>query len=175
MMQGLGPVPLTCRAQIHSRSSREPMYAWVEKGAVNLVHQLLILDAEDAVLRNNEKQARELYHKAIVSAARGVFLQHVGLAHERFAQYQLRLGNSSDVRYHLQESVKYFTDWGACRKVDSMRSKYGDFLVSRASDCEPLIPFILIRSNASSQLRNHLCLPKRRLVVQWQNQDDVET
>ena len=104
---------------------------FVEKGAVNLVHHLLILDAEGAVLRGKDSVAGVIYTKAIVQAARSGFLQDAGLAHERYAILLLAkpsLHNQTDARYHVEEAIIFYSEWGALKKVRLLREKYTTLL-----------------------------------------------
>ena len=93
---------------------------WVKKGGVNFVHMLLLLDAEDAAMRRNDKLALEMYEKAIQSAARAGFVQNTALATERYAAFLEELGRLEDAKYYRSKSADYYREWGAYRKVEDL-------------------------------------------------------
>jgi predicted ATPase len=138
-----------------ARRARAPMSKWVKLGAINLVHQFAILEAEEMALKGNLMQVKIKYEQAIVMAARGGFLQDCGIAHERFAVFLMRgvegyvvdggcdrggqgrngrmmpslsagpnRDSMSEATHHIEQAVKYFTAWGAHRKVKLLREKY---------------------------------------------------
>ena len=70
-----------------ARKARSTIAKWVRSGAINLVHELLILDAEEAVVKQLKKQIGKAYIQAISVSVRGGFLQDAGIANERYATY----------------------------------------------------------------------------------------
>ena len=110
-----------------ARKARSCISNWVKSGAINLVHELFILDAEDAVLvkHNSKQMAKTAYNLAIMASVRGGFLQDAGIANERYAYYLLTSGLLSDATFYMKEAIQYFTEWGATRKVQLLRDKYG--------------------------------------------------
>ena len=114
-----------------AKKVRSTITKWVRSGAINLVHQMFILDAEDAVAKGNEHAARKAYGKAIAASVRGGFIQDAGIANERFGAYLLSLGLDSDARYHVKEAIRCFSEWGATRKVTLLREDYVNLLTGR--------------------------------------------
>ena len=107
-----------------ARDVRQNLNSWVKKGGINLLHQLLILDAEEAAYRGNVEHAKSNYTKALTTASRGGFLQDAGLANERYASYLLAIDpNSSDATYHYNESIRYYSEWGSNRRVAMLQEK----------------------------------------------------
>lgn len=117
-----------------AREARQSIATWVSNGAINLVHQLLFLDAEDAVAKGSSfshKQTKKLFGKAITTAVKGGFLQDAGMVNERFAVYlNSKEGSSkkSDASFHMKEAKRYYTEWGAFRKAALLEEKYSDLL-----------------------------------------------
>ena len=114
---------------------RSNMSKWVRSGAINLVHQLLILDAENEAAKGNEHLARKAYGKAIAASVRGGFLQDAGIANERYAIYLLSIGwDGDDACFYIKEAVRYFSEWGASRKVEHLKEKHANLLTGFLGD-----------------------------------------
>ena len=110
---------------VEARKVRSNLRQWVEKGAINLAHQLFILDAEDAAIKGKEAKTKALYTKAIKASARGGFLNDRALASERYGMFLLEIGQPSDGMYHINESIRFYGEWGANQKVLLLREKHG--------------------------------------------------
>ena len=110
---------------VEARKVRSSLRKWVKKGAINLAHQLLILDAEDAAIKGTEAKTKALYMKAINSSARGGFLNDRALASERYGMFLLETGQASDGMYYINESIRLYGEWGADQKVLLLREKHG--------------------------------------------------
>ena len=111
-----------------ARKARSSIAKWVKAGAVNLVHQLLILDAEDAAVKGNLKQAQEVYLKAIIASVRGGFLHDAGLANERYALYLDQHNQKTDASHHMKQAIRYYAEWGASRKVKMLNETHPSLL-----------------------------------------------
>lgn len=132
-----------------ARKAKSTLSKWVKLGAVNLVHQLAILEAEEAAFKGQPKLVKIKYDQAIVLSGRGGFLQDCGIAHERYAVFLLsrmeELGGEGggngmvpssgpyldakmEVTHHVEQAIKYFTAWGAHRKAKLLREKYDPIL-----------------------------------------------
>ena len=120
-----------------AKKVRSKVSEWVRSGAINLVHQLLILDAEDAAAKGFHNDARQAYEKAIAASVRGGFLQDAGIANERYATYLLTVGLERDARYYTREAIRYFSEWGAARKVQQLRQRYSKLLSGSTLDMSP--------------------------------------
>ena len=135
---GFEPFPRALCLYAHARTTRQKKFlkaardvrqnlnSWVRKGGINLLHQLLILDAEEAAYRGNVELAKSNYLKAITTVSRGGFLQDAGLANARYASYLLAIdpnNNASDATYHYNESKRYYSEWGSNRRVAMLQEK----------------------------------------------------
>jgi hypothetical protein len=60
---------------------------WAKNGNVNVVHYLHILEAELAVLRGNNKKAKESFNAAIAVSRKSGLIQDRALAHEMASAY----------------------------------------------------------------------------------------
>merc|ERR1712008_333214 len=87
-------------------------------GRSNVRHYNRMLDAELAALNRKYNMADQFYKDAIGLAARTGHLHHAALFNERFAEYRLEVHrDENDNRYHLEQAIKYYTEWGAIGKA----------------------------------------------------------
>ena len=108
-----------------ARKARAEVAKWVKLGALNLVHQLYLLEAEDAVIRSKERLAKKFFREAIKGSVRGGFLGDAGISNERYALYLDSLTNhDDDTSHHMKEAVKYYSEWGASEKVRRLKEEY---------------------------------------------------
>ena len=95
--------------------------SWVQKGAVNIVHNLYLLIAELAALEGKHSKAEENYKSAITVATRNGFLHDKALSHELAWRYFDKRGDNYWANYHHERCQESYSDWGATAKVDSLR------------------------------------------------------
>ncbi|KAL3944185.1 MAG: hypothetical protein SGBAC_001742 [Bacillariaceae sp.] len=95
---------------------------WASKGNPNVLHYLLLLDAEKAALKNKYNIAEEKYKSAILYSGRMGELHHAGFFNERYADFMIYAHNDVDeAKYHFQEAIRYYDEWGASEKVTALR------------------------------------------------------
>jgi hypothetical protein len=66
--------------------------------------------------------AKKHYEVAILMAARRGFTNDEAMAHERFGEHALQLGDSNDAFYHFERAIALYQEWGAHAKVVQLRS-----------------------------------------------------
>lgn len=88
------------------------------------------MDAELDSLRGNHYAAAKSYEMAILFAGRRGFTQDRALAHERFGEHLVRLGNDhvQDAEFQIGEAIKLYEEWEAHAKVELMRKQYHELL-----------------------------------------------
>lgn len=102
---------------------------WVQKGNINVLHFLLHLNAEMAVLKNqSEEKVKSLYESAIVACRRAGFTNTAALANERAALYFLNIGDHEWASYYLRNAGELYDDWGATAKSRQLVRDYGYLL-----------------------------------------------
>ena len=111
-----------------ARKARKTLARWVKLGAMNLVHELFLLDAEEAVVRGQKKAAHKAYKLAISASVRGGFLQDAGIANERYALYLIRLDMLTFAAFHVKDAIQNFSEWGALRKVEQLHQTHDRLL-----------------------------------------------
>ena len=94
---------------------------WVDAGNVNCVHILYLLQAEQAAMDRNTADARKLFDKAIVTAARNGFRNDRALASERCSEWY-RFNGDDDLAAndYLREAFKCYKEMEAFGKVNEM-------------------------------------------------------
>lgn len=97
--------------------STKQIRSWVQKGAVNIVHNLHLLTAELAALEGKHHKAEENYKAAITVATRNGFLQDRALSHELASVYFSETGDEYWAKYHLDRCLECYSAWGATAKV----------------------------------------------------------
>jgi predicted ATPase len=90
---------------------------WAKNGNVNVVHYLYILEAELAVLHENNKKAKESFNAAIAVSRQNGFLQDRALAHELASAYFKAQGDDYWGNYHIECSRTCYQEWGCSEKV----------------------------------------------------------
>ena len=98
------------------------MKKWVDAGNVNGVHILYLLQAEKAAMENDTDQARQLFDKAIVTAARNGFRNDRALASERCAAMYAALDEFWFDDYWTKSKEAY-TELEAFGKLDEMNER----------------------------------------------------
>lgn len=90
----------------------------MKQGNPNVQHYLTLLNAEQAALNKDKKQAEKLYQESIVYAAKTGQLSHAALSNERYSDYLLHeCHDLQEATYRLDEAIRYYQDWGAQAKV----------------------------------------------------------
>jgi hypothetical protein len=113
------------RYKKHGRAVRKTIRSWLKKGNMNARHLCCYLDAEDAALCGDFGAAKKMFQEAIVGAARSGCMKDAGLANERYAELVLHdIGDKEEARFRAEESIRFYKEYGAQRKVDLLEAKY---------------------------------------------------
>lgn len=93
---------------------------YVSKGNLNCVHILYLLQAEKEAACGKVVQARGLYDKSIVAAARSGFVNDVALANERCAEMMLLDNDEYWAKSYFERAHEAYAEIEAYGKVDHM-------------------------------------------------------
>jgi tetratricopeptide (TPR) repeat protein len=121
----------------HAKKIHATIKSWVKNGNPNVIHYDRLLDAERAALDGKSNAALKHYQSAVSLAARGGFVHDAALANERYAEYLLHdMSDRQEAIFYFEEAIRFYSEWGALKKVDLLRDKYSDlwedlFLVKR--------------------------------------------
>jgi hypothetical protein len=115
-----------------AKAIRSQIKSWVNQGNPDVRHYLALLDAEMAALSGKIQSAEKYFQDAVITAARGGFVHDAALASERYGEFLLNDKpqpcelDKQEALYRFGEAVKYYSDWGAVSKVESLQTKYAD-------------------------------------------------
>jgi hypothetical protein len=63
----------------------------------------------------------------VVMAARGGFVHDAALANERYGEFLLHdMSDKREALFRFEEAIKFYSDWGASKKVELLREQYSD-------------------------------------------------
>lgn len=98
---------------------------WVEKGAINCHHMLLLLEAEALSFEcKSADQTRRAYDKAISAAAKIGSLSMRALGNERVGVFFRENGDLLRSKAYLTKARDLYCEWGAMEKVDDMNRRF---------------------------------------------------
>jgi hypothetical protein len=116
----------------HALRVKKTIETWFDSGNPNVKHHLRLLNAEQAALDGKSDKARQLYGEAVSLAARAGFLHDAALANERYADFVLD-DDRDEAAYRLGESVRFYSRWGATRKVELLRESQRGLVTEMSS------------------------------------------
>ena len=97
---------------------------WASDGCCNVIHYVILLDAELSVLNREKKQKiQRLYQKAITLAVRGGFVQDAAVANERLAEYLMLQDDTVDAGRHFTQAIEYYEEWGFTEKSSALHER----------------------------------------------------
>jgi hypothetical protein len=117
------------RYKKHADKIHSTIKSWVRKGNPNAIHYDRLLDAEKAALDGKSKEAEKHYQSAVTMSARGGFVHDAALAQERYGEFLLHdMSDKQEAAYRFEEAIKFYSEWGAKKKVELLREQYSDLL-----------------------------------------------
>jgi hypothetical protein len=116
----------------HALRVKKTIETWFDSGNPNVNHHLRLLNAEQAALDGKSDKARQLYGEAVSLAARSGFLHDAALANERYADFVLD-DDRDEAAYRLGEAVRFYSRWGATRKVELLRESQRGLVTEMSS------------------------------------------
>mmetsp|Transcript_5705 Transcript_5705/g.10620 ORF Transcript_5705/g.10620 Transcript_5705/m.10620 type:complete len:160 (-) Transcript_5705:70-549(-) len=116
-----------------ARRQRKLLKKFVEKGNVNNLHLVAMLDAEAAAFNGDYKNAKKCWESALL-LSRG-FLHHTALAFERYGEFLYHeMGDPLEAAFRIDQAVKAYREWGCVAKVNILVAKYGSIISTLSSD-----------------------------------------
>jgi len=117
-----------CKAYLkQAKADIEWIKERVAKGGINCLHKLMILEAE-LHSYTKQKDIRQLYDKAIMTANRNGFKQDNALANELAGVFCLESYDLYWATFYLERACWTYNQWGAFGKVNQLKVKYPDIL-----------------------------------------------
>ncbi|MGR3179759.1 MAG: ATP-binding response regulator [Candidatus Anammoxibacter sp.] len=133
---------LTVASLFHEKNSNEKKIYWrilnknkkkLKKWAANcpenFLNKYLLVCAEMAKLSGKDREAMDLYDRAIESAHDNEFIQNEAIANERAAIFFFSKGKEKIARGYLTDSRYCYHRWGADAKVKDLEEEYPQIFV----------------------------------------------
>jgi signal transduction histidine kinase len=108
------------------------MRRWACSCPDNFLHKQLLIQAEIARLRGQDRRAMDLYLQSIRSAQEFGFLQNQALAEERAGRFCLTRGWNLPGQDFLRQALDHYTAWGSDGKVSHLQREF-PFLQTKAA------------------------------------------
>lgn len=107
---------------------RKRIAKWAQINNPNAKYYLPFLDAEQLCLEKKVNEAQSKYQEALAVVGSKGYLHHLGLFHERYADFLSREKVSEEQsRYHLEEAMRYYKEWGHVGKVKTLEARLGSW------------------------------------------------
>eukprot|EP00980_Cylindrotheca_fusiformis_P013392 scaffold3410_cov141-Cylindrotheca_fusiformis.AAC.35 len=108
--------------RIKANKLAQRIEGWVRSGNPNVGHYHMALLAEQAALNKKFDLAEDSYKNAIVLAARSGHMHHAALINERYAEFlREELLDEQESKYRVGEAIRFYEEWGASGKVESLK------------------------------------------------------
>ncbi|BAQ61185.1 serine/threonine protein kinase PrkC [Geminocystis sp. NIES-3708] len=103
---------------------------WAEDTPINYKSKWHLVEAEKQRILNNKAKAIENYDKAIELAKENQFINEVAMANELAGKFYLSWKKEKLAQIYFEESLYYYTRWGATAKIADLQQKYSQVLSS---------------------------------------------
>ena len=110
------------------QQNRRRMKKWTMGCPANFQHKYLLIKAEMARVRGQERTAGKLYDQAIASALEHDLVQNAAIANELAAKLYLQQGQTKIAALYLQDARYGYQQWGAHAKVQQLENQYPEQL-----------------------------------------------
>jgi serine phosphatase RsbU (regulator of sigma subunit) len=103
--------------------NQKKMKIWAQHAPMNFQHKLYIVEAELCRIRGRD-EAIDYYDRAIEGALQNEYINDAALAYELAAKFLLGKGRKDIARAYMNDSIRYYTRWGAAGKVKNSKEGY---------------------------------------------------
>ena len=115
-----------------NRALMELKTKFVDRGNVNCVHMLTLLDAEVARVKKDDTTARQKYAEAILLATRSRHIHDVGISNEYAGRFYLQIQDMTRASYHIEQAIKSYTDWGADAVAQRLQESHSNLITNHS-------------------------------------------
>ncbi|MFA5073362.1 MAG: hypothetical protein WC539_05635, partial [Nitrospirota bacterium] len=112
--------------------NQKKMKMWADNCPENFLNKYSLIAAEMAYLKGNNRDAEQLYNRAINTARESEFIHEEALAHELAAKFHKKNQNEKSASCHMQEARSCYHKWGATAKVAYLEKTYPQYFNSSA-------------------------------------------
>jgi tetratricopeptide (TPR) repeat protein len=107
-----------------ARNITKELSTMSDLGYANCKPMFLLLVAEESASSGNVNDAREMYDRAIRSAAGAGCIHFEGIANEKCGAMFLKEGQLKTAEMYLRRALTLMSEWGAHAKVEQIEEKY---------------------------------------------------
>jgi predicted ATPase/GAF domain-containing protein len=104
--------------------NQSKLKTWAEHAPMNYLHEVYLVEAEQARVLGQPETAIKYYLQAIDLTQKHKYVNKEALAHEALAKFYLAQGQEQEARHHLVEARYSYSRWGATAKVDHLDKTY---------------------------------------------------
>ena len=111
----------------HRRRARrhfKELELWLKNKTLNMQQKVLLVQAEEAILKKGHNDVRRLYDESILIGQRSGFPNDAALAAERAGVYCLKVGDNDSAVDYLVRAQGFYKTWGAQGKIDHIAATY---------------------------------------------------
>ena len=105
-------------------ASYEQLAVWAQHCPENFEDRVALIGAEIARIEGRDREAMDLYERAIRAARAGSFVHNEGLAHELAARFYAEHGFEDIAHLYLRKARSCYLRWGAEGKVSQLDRLY---------------------------------------------------
>ncbi len=120
--------------------TQESFAVLAENCPENFLCQSLLLSAEIERIAGRPLSTLSFYERAISYAQETRMVQHLALANELYALFQLECGEEKTASTFMVEARACYSQWGAMAKVRALEGKYSHLLSLTGRDGRPAAP-----------------------------------
>ncbi|KPA15783.1 multi-sensor signal transduction multi-kinase [Candidatus Magnetomorum sp. HK-1] len=100
---------------------------WSKICPENFLHKYLLISAEIAVIRKNNKKAEKLFQASVKSANLNNYFQNEGIANERAARFYISGSYMEIAKSYIMEARYCYSRWGAVSKIQDLEKTFNKF------------------------------------------------
>lgn len=126
------PVQQKRRYRVLLKRNLRKMKKWAKHCPENYGHKYVLMAAEYARLKGDERKAATYYEQAIRSATENGYQQNAAIANECAARYFLEHKIETVAKTYLTEAYLGYLKWGAVRKAKALEKSYPEMIMAHA-------------------------------------------
>lgn len=121
-------------------ANQKMLKKWARHAPMNNLHKYYLVAAELARVKGKDREAADLYDKAIALAKENEFINEEAIANELAARFYLSKGKEKIARAYLQDAHHCYYRWGAQAKVKDLEGKYPGLIAGIGQERKPSDP-----------------------------------
>jgi hypothetical protein len=108
--------------------NQQIMRGLADSAPMNFLHKFYLVEAERMRLAGEGMATLDFYDRAVLLAKENGYIQEEALSNELAARFCLGKGKEEFARVYMKEAHRCYEAWGAVRKVQDLKERYGYLL-----------------------------------------------